>query len=62
MTIAFLDAGFQDVKNFTSLQNLWFEQRVIATRDFAGKTNDTFYGSLHGSNVLSVMAVYPTDI
>lgn len=56
MTIAILDAGFQDVKDFTSLQNLWFEQRVIASRDFANLSGNTFYSSLHGSNVLSVMA------
>lgn len=56
MTIAILDAGFQDVKDFTSLQNLWFEQRVIASRDFADLSGNTFYSSLHGSNVLSVMA------
>ncbi|HEX2933846.1 MAG TPA: S8 family serine peptidase [Bacteroidales bacterium] len=56
ITIAILDGGFQDVRDFTSLQNLWFEQRVIATCDFADHTGNTFYGHLHGSNVLSVMA------
>ena len=56
MLIAVLDGGFNNVKNYTSLQKLWLEKRVLLTRDFVDKTRSTFYDLAHGSQVLSVMA------
>lgn len=54
--IAVLDAGFSAVKEYSSLSGLWFENRVLLTRDLVDKTGVSFYDHSHGSYVLSIMA------
>jgi serine protease AprX len=56
MLIAVLDGGFSGALDFSSLQTLWTENRVVLKRDIVDKTGTTFYKLAHGANVLSIMA------
>jgi hypothetical protein len=54
--IAVLDGGFTGVLNFTSLEKLRAENRIVFQRDIVDKTGASFYSLSHGANVLSIMA------
>jgi subtilisin family serine protease len=56
MLIALIDAGFNNAKSMSGLDSLWFENRVILTRDLVQPGGDVFKQASHGSNVLSIIA------
>ena len=58
MTIAVLDAGFNNVPLLAVFDSLMNEGRVLATKDFVDGDNDVYGHSSHGSQVLSTMASY----
>ena len=57
MYIAVIDAGFISVDTLPEYQNIYNENRIIATRDFVDGDNYVYEGSSHGSQVLSTIAM-----
>lgn len=56
MLVGILDAGFLRANQVPFLQNLFAENRIVATYDFADREADVYDDDVHGLNVLSVMA------
>jgi serine protease AprX len=56
MTIAILDAGFQNANNLHAFDSLFMENRLLGTRDFVTGDTMVFEDYVHGMNVLSSMA------
>lgn len=56
MTIAILDAGFNNVNIINLFANLWRENRVLGYWDFVNNNDSVFNKHWHGTNVLSTMA------
>lgn len=56
MTIAVLDAGFQDVNTFSVFDSIRNSGRILGTRDFVSGASDAYFGSRHGTMVLSCIA------
>ncbi|MCX7987288.1 MAG: S8 family serine peptidase [Bacteroidales bacterium] len=59
--IGIIDAGFKQAYDCLSLQTIYSEGRIIATRDFVRPDSGIYTGSYHGTAVLSVMAAWGTD-
>ena len=53
ISIAVIDAGFQNVDRMKLMSNL----HILGTRDFVGKDDEIYVASTHGTNVLSCMAM-----
>lgn len=58
MLISLLDAGYTNANTISSLQHLWEDGRVIATKDFVKDGNAFFSSHSHGTIVLSALAGY----
>jgi hypothetical protein len=58
MHIAVLDAGFYKVDELRAFEQLWFENRILGTKDFVDPGGDVFLAHTHGTNVLSTMGGY----
>lgn len=58
VTIAVLDAGFQNADQLAVFDSLHNDGRVIATHDFVDGDENVYSGSFHGTQVLSTMASY----
>lgn len=56
ITIAVLDAGFQNVDQIEAFKHLFDEKRIIATKDFVDFDESVWEDDSHGTNVLSCMA------
>jgi serine protease AprX len=56
MLVAILDAGFNNSKTIESLQHLWNNNKIFASRDFVKDSQDMFHAHNHGTLVLSIMA------
>ncbi len=56
MLIAILDAGFKDADSLESLEHVWNENRVLATKDFVNDSTDIFASHYHGAMVFSIIA------
>ncbi len=54
--IAVIDAGFKSANEYTTLQKVFAENRILESRDFVYPSTDIFQIGSHGSMVLSVMA------
>ncbi len=55
MLIAIQDAGFKNADEISSLQHIWNERRVVATRDFVKDNLDFFESAEHGTKVFSII-------
>lgn len=61
--IAVLDAGFDNAKEIESLEHLWANDKIIASRDFVKDNQDIFSAHKHGTLVLSIIAgIIPGNI
>lgn len=56
MTIAVLDAGFSNVDLMDIFTPLFYEARIIATRNFVTQEENVYSKSVHGTQVLSILA------
>ncbi len=56
MTIAVIDAGFQNANKLSSLQHLWESNRIVSIKDFSTFPQNIFTQSSHGTHVLSIIA------
>lgn len=56
MLIAVTDAGFSGLPNLPSLESLFSDNRVVATKNFVDGSNFVFNYSTHGMRVLSILA------
>lgn len=56
MLIALLDAGFKNVNTLSAFDSLWFNNRIVYTRDFVNRNSNIFNEHPHGTIVLSAMA------
>ena len=56
ITIAVLDAGFQNTNSMNIFTSLFNEQRIIAEKNFIFPATDVYGLDLHGTQVLSVLA------
>jgi len=54
--IAVLDAGFQDAPLYACFNQLFSQNRIIATRDFVDNEQDVYDDNSHGMSVLSCIA------
>lgn len=55
--IAVIDAGYKNADKISTLQHLWDENKIIATKDFSIPTsNNIFEEDSHGTMVLSIIA------
>ena len=54
--IALLDAGFLGVDLISGFSDLWYEERILGTRDFVNSNSNIFREYAHGMHVLSVIA------
>lgn len=55
--IAIIDAGYKNADKISTLQHLWYENKIIATKDFSIPTsNNIFEEDSHGTMVLSIIA------
>lgn len=55
MLIAVQDAGFTNANEISSLQHIWNEGRVVATRDFVKDNLEFFESARHGTTVFSII-------
>jgi serine protease AprX len=56
MTIAVMDAGFNNVHLYDIFDSLFLQNRLLGTRDFVDGDTTVFTEHFHGANVLSTMA------
>lgn len=56
MTIAVMDAGFSNVNTFETFDSIRNNGGIIGTRDFVSGAANAYFGSSHGTSVLSCMA------
>lgn len=56
ITIAVIDGGFSNANTHIAFDSLRNEGRLLGTHDFAYRTNNVFTRSVHGAQVLSLMA------
>lgn len=56
MLIAVLDAGFRNVNMLSAFDSLWFNNRIVFTRDYVNRNSNIFNEHSHGTIVLSAMA------
>ncbi len=56
MLIAVLDAGFRNVNMISAFDSLWFNNRIVFTRDYVNRNSNIFNEHSHGTIVLSAMA------
>jgi len=56
MTIAVMDAGFINVDTYSVFDSLRNNGGILGTRDFVNGAANAYYGSRHGTMVLSCMA------
>lgn len=56
MQIAIIDAGFFNANNTNALSHVFDQNRILGTKDFVGDSTPFYETSLHGMQVLSVMA------
>ncbi|MBN1597343.1 MAG: S8 family peptidase [Bacteroidales bacterium] len=55
MTIAILDAGFQNTNEISSLQHIWNDDRIIGIHDFVQDGTNILENHNHGTIVFSVI-------
>jgi serine protease AprX len=58
MLIALLDAGFDNANGVSYLNQLFSDNRVLATYDFVNKEVNVYNDDTHGLEVLSTLAAY----
>jgi len=56
MHIAVLDAGFYKADQYPAFDSLWYDGRVLGTKDFVHPGSDVYKNNYHGMSVLSIMA------
>ena len=56
MTVAVLDAGFNNAQNMEIFEHLYKENRLLGAYDLVDGDNDPYGGSNHGTQVRSIMA------
>lgn len=56
MTIAVMDAGFSNVNTYAVFDSLRNNGGILGTRDFVSGAANAYFGSNHGTSVLSCMA------
>jgi serine protease AprX len=56
MHIAVLDAGFYKADQYPAFDSLWYDGRVLGTKDFVNPFMNIYDGHYHGMSVLSIMA------
>ena len=56
MTIAVIDAGFENATNMACFEHLFAENKVLSTKDFVAHDGNVYNDHYHGAAVLSVMA------
>jgi len=54
--IAIFDAGFTNADNVDQLADLFYNDQIIATKDFLNKTEEVYSHSVHGTEVLTFLA------
>lgn len=54
--VAVFDAGFTNVFQISAFQHLYQDERLLGTWDFVGAQENVYFGSSHGTQVLSCMA------
>jgi len=57
MYIAIIDAGFTNVNTLDAFKPLFYDDKIIATRDFVDGDNNVYHGNTHGQMVLSTIAL-----
>ncbi len=55
ITIAVIDGGFYNVDLLPAFDSLWFNNQILATKDFIDDDYQVFDASSHGMKVLSTM-------
>ncbi len=55
VTIAVFDNGFKGVDLYKPFEELWQEQRIIATKDFVENSENVFQFGGHGTSVFSII-------
>ena len=55
LLIVVQDAGFTNADDVSSLQHIWEENRIVASRDFVKDTLDLFASHHHGTFVFSII-------
>ncbi len=55
MLIAILDAGFDNADSISSLQHIWQDNRILATRDFVKDGKSLYASNAHGTAVFSII-------
>jgi serine protease AprX len=53
--IAVLDSGFSNVDTVEAFNHLWFDNKILGSRDFVNPGGSVFRSHSHGTHVLSVM-------
>ncbi len=56
LTIAVIDAGFENAQNMTCFKDLFQSNRVLSTKDFVDHDGDVYADHYHGTAVLSTIA------
>ena len=56
MTIAVIDAGFEDATNMACFEHLFAENKILSTKDFVAHDGNVYNDHYHGAAVLSVIA------
>ncbi len=56
MVVAIFDAGFTNVFQIGAFQHLYQDNRLLGTWDFVNAAENVYFGSSHGTQVLSCMA------
>ncbi|MBL4648903.1 MAG: peptidase S8, partial [Aureispira sp.] len=54
--IAVVDGGFRNAYRMAVFDSLFLEQRILGTQDFVDGDDFVYESSVHGTNVLSIMA------
>lgn len=53
--IAILDNGYTGVNKFEPFEQIWKDNRIVATKDFVGNQGNVFQYGAHGTSVFSII-------